>query len=250
MRETIKILENIGLNKNQAKTYLTLLELGKSNVIRIAKESGITRTTIYDNIRALKEYDLVTESWEKGKKYFIAESPENIVKIVNEKKKVVEKVIPSLLKTFKVSKTNPRITIMNGVKALKKMHSLSLAYNKNKRTRWLGEVESLFTYLSENFIKNYVAKRVQKGIRNQVITTDVILKRKEMYSARRNKESLREIKYLPGVSEIDTAMFNFDDIVFLVSSAKEGFVVMIESKEFAKTFNSMFDFMWGCGKEV
>jgi sugar-specific transcriptional regulator TrmB len=250
MKEIVKILNNIGLNRNQAKTYLTMLKLGKSSIIDIANESKISRTTLYDNIRKLEELDLVSEFWERGKKYFAAETPENILKVLEGKRKTVENILPDLLKTFKVSKLNPRITIMNGKKGLVKMHKLSLVYNKKRLTRYLGEVESLFSYLPEKFIKNYIANRVKKGIHNQVITTKKILARKKLYSTRRNKECLRKVRYLDNINAIDTAFFNFDDKVFLISSSKEGFVVMIESQEFAKTFNSIFEFLWEVGKEI
>jgi sugar-specific transcriptional regulator TrmB len=191
MKEIIKTLNNIGLNKNQAKTYVTMLELGKASVIDICRVSGIARTTIYDNFRVLKSTGLATEVWEKGKKYFIAESPENIQKILEDKQKAVSGVITDLVKIFNVSKLKPRITIMNGKKGLIKMHQFSLIFNTNKRTRWLGEVDSLFSYLSEKFVKNYVKKRVEKGIRNQVLTTSKIFTRREMYSKHKNKENLR-----------------------------------------------------------
>ncbi len=247
MRDIIKILNNIGLNKNQAKAYLTMLTLGKTTVLNIAKESKIARTTLYDNINTLKELGLASE--ENGKKYFKAESPENILKIVETKKCVIEKIIPVLLKMYKTSKLTPKIVIMNGKKGLIKMHQSSL-FCKSKRTRFLGEVESLFSYLSENFVKNYIKKRVERGIRNQVLTSSKILNRKEMYSKEKNKENLREIKYLENIGNIDTSIFNFDEYIYIISSSKEGFIIMIESKEFSETFSSIFDFLWKIGRAV
>ena len=43
-------LEKIGLNLNEAKIYLALLELGQAQAGYISKKTQINRTTVYDSI--------------------------------------------------------------------------------------------------------------------------------------------------------------------------------------------------------
>ena len=50
----IEKLQKIGLNLNEAKIYLALLELGEAQAGKISKESQINRTTTYDGLERLK----------------------------------------------------------------------------------------------------------------------------------------------------------------------------------------------------
>ena len=47
------VLEEIGLSKNEAKIYLTLLRLGNVTATDIIKESGVHRSNVYDVLDSL-----------------------------------------------------------------------------------------------------------------------------------------------------------------------------------------------------
>lgn len=250
MKNTIKDLQQLGLNNNQAKTYLTILKLGKCTASEISKESSVARTTVYDNVRVLKQYDLIEEGYEKGKKHFTAQTPANLKNIIDQKADLITTLVDNLGEIYKSSTKRPKITIQKGPKAFKKMHELSLIHNRKRRTRLIGSVNNIFSWVTRKYIKKYVKSRIEKGIKNQVITNQKVLKMKDMYSQKKNKESLREIKYLENIGSIKTGLFNFDDFVCISPPSDEGFVIIIQSKDFAKTFNSLFEFLWKYAKEV
>ena len=50
-----RILERAGLSKGEVEIYLALLKLGASLVSKIAQETGLHRTNIYDTLEKLKE---------------------------------------------------------------------------------------------------------------------------------------------------------------------------------------------------
>ncbi|WP_018704132.1 helix-turn-helix domain-containing protein [Anaeromusa acidaminophila] len=49
-------LQTFGLTQYEAKTYLALLRLGRSNAYKVSKTAGVPRTRIYDILNALAEY--------------------------------------------------------------------------------------------------------------------------------------------------------------------------------------------------
>ena len=52
------ILKNIGLSETEAEVYLASLSLGPTTILKIARSSGVKRTSVYTIIDALKEKGL------------------------------------------------------------------------------------------------------------------------------------------------------------------------------------------------
>ena len=250
MSNFLQNLTNIGLNLNQAKTYLSLLNLGKASVIDLSKDSGVNRTTVYDNLRVLEKLGLSRTIYENDKKFYMAESPKKLSNVLLEKQSLIDIILPGLIGIYNQKKTRPKISILEGKKGLRKAHELSLKYNFKRKTKWFGEVDTLFSWLPKKEIQEYVDKRKNLGISNRIITTNRILQRKNMYSYQKNKENLRRIKYFEGMNNINTALFNFDDYVCIIPSSNEGYVIIIESAEFRITFDQLFNFLWELGVEV
>ena len=61
-----KQLQDAGLNETEAKIYLATLELGETNVGRIADKSGIKRTTIYLSLENLIKKGLISMIKKRG----------------------------------------------------------------------------------------------------------------------------------------------------------------------------------------
>jgi len=58
-----KELQEIGLNANEAKIYLSILKLGEATANRIANLSEIARSTTYDILEKLKHRGLIKSSF-------------------------------------------------------------------------------------------------------------------------------------------------------------------------------------------
>ncbi len=55
----VELLSQIGLSQNEACVYFALLSIGASPVLKIARASGVKRTTVYPVLESLKEQGLV-----------------------------------------------------------------------------------------------------------------------------------------------------------------------------------------------
>ena len=83
-------LRKLGLTEKQALVYLTALELGYTSIQKIAQKAKISRPTTYEIVKSLKQKGLISESKDKNKRYFIAESPDKLLGILKIEKKEIE----------------------------------------------------------------------------------------------------------------------------------------------------------------
>lgn len=249
-KELYKKLSFLGLNRNQSRVYVTLVVLGKSGATDIAQKSGVKRSTVYDNLDSLQKKGLITKCIEEGKTIFSAESPDKINEILLEQVEDAGSVISSLKEVYNTDNQKPKIAFYEGKRGYKKMHELSLMGNMEMKTRFLGDIDSLFLSLGQDYIKDYVKRRTAKGISNRVISTGRIFQHIELYNKKVNKTRLRQIRYLEGIDKLKTSFFSYDDTVWIVPTPKQRFLIMIENKEFSETIKNLFEFLWGVGKGV
>lgn len=96
-------LQKVGFDEREARVYLACLELGPSPVQKIAQRAETPRATVYLVLDDLQNKGVVT-TYEEGKKtYYVAEPPQKIADLVDEKalkvkqqQETLKKLIPEL----------------------------------------------------------------------------------------------------------------------------------------------------------
>ena len=88
-------LRKLGLKAKEVSVYLAALELGWSPVQKIAQRAGVSRPTAYEVIRGLIKKRLMRQIKRKGiirgeKTYFVAESPDKLLRLLRVQKREVE----------------------------------------------------------------------------------------------------------------------------------------------------------------
>ncbi|MBD3185552.1 hypothetical protein GF325_01890, partial [Candidatus Bathyarchaeota archaeon] len=81
--DVIKELERIGWNKNDAKVYVALVELGEANPQEIARHSETDRTRVYDALKRLMKKGYCAKQIQVGKRggTYRAEKVERVFQI-------------------------------------------------------------------------------------------------------------------------------------------------------------------------
>ena len=136
MTETAPIeleLRKLGLSEKEVRVYLAGLELGPSSVQKIAKKAKITRPTTYEIIKTLEEKGLFTETKQKKKRLFVAQSPERILGVMRIQKREIEekerefiRVIAALESKYSKEKEGAEVFKgREGLKALEEILSFS-----------------------------------------------------------------------------------------------------------------------------
>src|SRR3989339_1254791 len=102
-----RLLTQIGFSKNEAKVYLTALELGPSPACKLAEQAELPRTTVYFILDYLIKRGVMGKTKAKGKTLFIADPPEKLLSILNDLKLQMEKAMPRFEAMYNTSETKP-----------------------------------------------------------------------------------------------------------------------------------------------
>jgi sugar-specific transcriptional regulator TrmB len=231
-------LTQFGLNEKQAVVYLALLELGASSVINIAKKTGILRTTVYDVLIELEKKGLLTQTKKAKKRLFLAQDPENLEKILEEKKNRLQELMPALKSLINTSGTKPVIRYYEGLEGIKEVYRDTLKY-KGKLFAFV--TENIISKLGQNFADEYKTKRVKAQITVQVIGPDT----QEIKEYKKtDQKDLKETRLVPKEDFPFSIEMNIYGNKVAFMNFQESLGLIIESNEIAKNMQFLFELAW------
>jgi sugar-specific transcriptional regulator TrmB len=127
----ISNLRELGLSDQESKIYLALISLGKSSSSQIAAEAKVSYGTIYTILAIMERKGLVKIIPEKTKK-FLATTPEDLVKLIEEKEQKLDnlkKQAQELKKRYDLGEQQP-IVIAQGKSNFYKLKSEMTPHTK------------------------------------------------------------------------------------------------------------------------
>lgn len=236
----IKELQNAGLSEREAKVYLALLELGETNINRLAKKSKVKRTTVYLIMDSLKEKALVSHIKKGNKTFFYAEDPRNLERRIEEKRKAIEKAMPELLSFTNLIDKKPEIRYFEGKEGIKEVYLDTLKYPEQEILAWFSE--AFIDFDKEFFDEIYIPKRVKNKIFARVILPDNEITRnfKEI-----DEKALRKTKLIAQKKfdiRVEISLYGKNKIAIM--SYEEEIALIIESNKIFEALKCIFEFMW------
>lgn len=105
LMDYIQALQDYDLTKNEAIIYVSLLQLGLSNVGPIAKHARLHRQMVYESLHALQAKGLVSQVLKNNRQHFQAKSPDTILKRLEEKESQAKALVDALF-VLQVSQTD------------------------------------------------------------------------------------------------------------------------------------------------
>jgi len=244
-----KELQHIGLNEKEAEIYLASLELGQTDISRLAKKARIKRTTAYLVADSLKKRGLLN-SFKKGKRpVFYAEDPRILLEQLDERKALITSLLPRLLSQSNLIDKKPVIRFYEGEEGIREIFNDSLRFPGKEMLAFYPE--SSIHYVGAEYWTNYYApKRLKLRIPVRNLYPDNPAMRKYQRSI---SGQLQTTKF------IDSKLFNIeiefivygDRQVALISFAEE-IGLIIESRKIQQGLRSMFETIWALapGQEV
>ncbi len=241
-------LKEIGLNEKEARVYLASLELGQSVVQKIAQKAGINRATAYFVIEGLIKMGLISTFQKDKKQFFVAADPDKLVDVLDQKKEEIEKrkselkkILPQLQSIDTKQKDRPVVKYYEGKEGLLTM-SEELLKKAKDNILMAYSVDAVNKIFSEKEREKARTKRVKKKIKTKVIYTykDGILKSTK--DGKRRKVPLEKFPL-----NCDIAIYN--DFVRISSLGKRLTGIVIEDKDIANSFRSVFDLAWEASKK-
>lgn len=244
------VLRKIGLTDYESKIYLALLSLGKATSGEILQKANLNTGKIYEILNSLKSKGFVSEIIESGVKKFSPANPNQIYDYLNEKKediesqeKLLKNIIPDILKKITSSKESQKVEVFYGFKGLKTAHQKEIArYSSKEILRVLGVMgrERYPVSLYNFYINNLYSKRIKSKVKIKKILD------KDAKKSRQDHEKNAKIKYFPYVSPV--AVVTIGNLTIIDIITENPIVIVIESKEVAKSFIQQFELLWKLAK--
>ena len=238
-----KLLEQLGLTKQEAKTYLTLLELGSVPAGLLIKRLGMHRAAVYNLLDLLINKGLVHYVKEKDRKLFEAQEPKRLLEIIKEKQQKLKEqeeqlnvVLPELELKRKLSNEEQEGTIYKGKKGLKSIFEDILT--EKKELLVFGASGNFREILKAYFI-HFHDRRAKLKIPLKIIFGE------KLRNDTRNKElKLSKIKYLPKENIIPSTTFVYSNKTAIINWSVEPMIFLMKSKNVAKSYKNFFEILW------
>ncbi len=232
-------LKNSGLSENEAKVYLAALELGETSIYRLAKKSGVKRTTTYLAVESLKEKGLMTSYNRNNIAVCVAESPKKLTDSLEEKKKSLEKIMPELLAFNNLIDKKPKIRFYEGDEAYREVFSDVLKYPDQEM---LGTFNEKFWDYEKYFTGFFMPERKKRKIWARILFRDSSALRAVTQD---ESEHFFKSKLVPSEKfriEIEMVVYGKNKVGFV--SYDEKIAVIIESQKIHDTQKSFFEVIW------
>jgi len=232
-------LQEFGLSNTEAKVYLALIQLNKSQAGNITKKSSVNRTNVYDALERLIEKGLVSYVTENNRKVFEAVSPDRLKITIEEKQKKLLNVIKELNEKYSTDKTEEDASIYRDKNGIKTIFEDIL---KEKKELFIYGGEGKFGEMFPFYYLQWSERRAKLGIRQKIIWTEKVRgKRKEL--------RLIEMKFLPESYQFPSMILIYGDKVVTIVWTETPFAFVIKSKEAVKSNMHFFNLLWDIAKE-
>lgn len=245
-----EILQQINIVGTPARIYMQLLELGPSSARRIAESLSLPRPTVYDGLKILDKENLIVEQEREGKKIFALNDPQVLSQNIEDKistlqhtNNIVQKIIPELIEQTK--SMEPKIRFFSGKEGMWKMYR-EVLWNKNITISSVWPVKEVVKLFGKENFKEFHRKREQQNIWVNVVWPQN--KVVDFPWLQSNKQQLREIRVMPKGITWNMGYWIFGDKVMFLSSQKELFGFIVQSKEFTELMKAQFGVLWTLSK--
>lgn len=234
----------VGLNENEAKTYLCLLRFGPQAVSVIAKKVGMNRSSCYTVLEHLMKKGFLEKIIQENNTLFRPVEPNYVLDQLKTKQYELETKIENLgfaLKDFDHLQTGygskPKVIFFQDETGLQNI--IENTFTSSEPLRCYASLDELSKFLP-NYMPRYYQKRVKKGL---YVKSLYPASEKSFLHKKRDKDELRESRLIPKNFDFHLDIMIYDQKV-IITSLKEKFGVLIESKEIAEAKKKIFDIIW------
>ena len=235
-------LINWGLTDREAKVYNALVRKVESTVYLLAQDTKIPRTTVYETLENLTRKGLISYSSKNGIKYFFAESPNRLIRVLEEKMAVTKELLPQLL-AIPSRGIHPTVKLYLGTEGKKKVLDdiLDTCKETNQKEFYVIPGVELYDDLPE-YMSRWIKQKEKMSLHSLVITEDNPgHTAPKMYQ----NSSLRETRLIPHDYISLTGINIYSGKVALYSKVENiEHSMIIESPSIYDTLKKFFMFMW------
>ncbi len=241
-------LLQLNFSDKETAVYLSILQNSNSSIPSIARETGLSRATVYDLVEKLKTESFVAETKKGKKRTIVAESPTNrFYKLLDDKhsqleksKQIVENILPAIKAINATEDFKPQIRVYAGEQGFRKVWDEILAY-EGKNFLSIARIETYLKFMGQDFLTEIQERKVKLGFTSRAINETSPEAEKMKLN---DKKYSRETKLVPKDFQFPSSEIIFGDKIAMFSTREEDTIVVIESKDFADTHRAYFEMLW------
>lgn len=244
-------LEQLGLSDKEARIYQACLELGQAKAADLTEYTGINRGTIYDIAKSLFHKGLMGTTQKGRTTYFLPHSPERFVNNMDSQLKKARELLPEIESIIRTTHHRPKMRFYEGKEGLRAIYDETLQCQSKKLLQFVS-VKDMLESVGKDFMQEYIEKRARRHIQLRAINSPEgeIEDKTVVYSSHTDPKYLRETRLAPVSISFPSMVMVCDDSLFLMSTKKENFGFIIDSKEFSDMMRCFFDVLWNISKPI
>lgn len=241
-----QILKQLGFSEKEIDVYLTSLKLGSAPISELAKKACIKRPTTYVILERLEEKGLISLSEKKNKQIFVAQSPEKLLKLIEQQKEEladkeeeIKKALPNFKALAKEDTTIPLFKYYEGKESVWNIFDDIVESKQNASVIAAGEIYDILGL--KRFTKNVVQKRLRLGTEARIIADQ---HPENIRGWEEKRDLVREYRFFPADIRFDTSIYIYANKVALIFLKGNLSGMIIENEKLSLAFKFMFDSLW------
>jgi len=247
-------LQELGLNRSEAKVYLMLLEHGGNSAGLIAEKAQVSPSKIYWVLEKLMQKGLVSYIIKAKTRVYYAASPQKLRDYIEEERKAVEEraasldaLLPKLTRLQKLAGDVQEAEMFVGFPAMK--NAYSTMYDAAKK----GDEHLVFLRSGEEegkpeavlFFNRLHQRAVEIGLRRKLLSRDTPRARQLFLKGPYAKRKGDEVRFVPVCPEGINVL---NDYVLFMHLADKPICVLVRSKQMSGDYRKLFFEIWGSAR--
>jgi len=232
MNEIITILEKLGLEQQEVKTYLALLDLGEATATKLAERTGLGRVHMYQIVNRLIEKGIASYIIKNNVKYFSASDPEALLKDIQQKEQDLQKIIPELKARQNRFIHETKVEIFRGREGINTI--LKMVVRDQKQYYILGgSQEACSLFKLENIIMVRNAERAK-------LSGKILARENDLFFIGNNED----FRFIPNdlISSTTQMLWGTKTAIFVWTEPY--YAILVDNKEVTEGNIATFRYLW------
>jgi len=236
-----EILTGLGLTDNEARVYFAALALGPATILKISRAAEVKRTTVYSVIEALKQRGLVTIELRGLKQLYVAENPEKLESMLEEKKERLQAVLPEFSALYNLKKGEGIIKYYEGLEAVKSTYEQLLNDVRVHEDYLVISDQRQWYDLDKAYFQNFTERRAKLNVCTRLLLQDSAPAREHKKFEKNYHE---EVKILPAHTQLTTNLVIIPKRIVIHQLIPPVMAIVIENKNIVQLHRELFEIAW------
>lgn len=242
----VAAIKELGLSDYEAEVYVTLLSLGPTTVLEVARKTGMHRTTVYAVVAALKKSGLVHEELNRLKTRIVADDPTKLEVVLEQKRSLFRKALPELVELFNKQGTESELRIYDGIEAVKSVYSNILKDLKPREEYCAATNHGLWIDLDKEFFTKFLERRAELPVTNRILLEDT---ERGLESKKLERNFNEHIRILPKEVTLNTNLVITPRLLMMHPLQEPITAIVLNNPSFIKMQKEFFEVMWNSSRE-